>query len=94
MPNYKTAFDVEWCNKYSWVKQSSNDKNTALCSLCNSEFSVANRGEGAIKQHEGTKKHTTAASAAAKSFPLSHHFKSMYSLNYFHVRFYEEFELL
>lgn len=77
MPKYNTSFDANWCNKYSWVKPSTTDETAAFCKLCNSEISVANRGEGALKQHQGTKKHETAANAAGKSIPLSLAFKSM-----------------
>lgn len=78
MPNYKTAFDVNWCTKYTWVRENANDKHSAFCKLCKSEFSVANRGEGALQQHQKTKKHEAAANSAANSILISDHFKSMF----------------
>lgn len=78
MPSHNTTFNPNWCNKYTWVKMKTGDSYMAFCSLCKSEISVANRGEGALQQHEKTKKHEKAATAAAKSLSISQHFKSMF----------------
>lgn len=79
MPKYNTSFDSDWCNKYSWVKKSTKNSYSAFCKLCNSDISVASRGETAIKQHEGTAKHKSAAKSASQSISLDEHFKSMFS---------------
>lgn len=78
MPSHNTTFNSNWCNKYTWVKVKPGNSYMALCTLCRSDISVANRGEGALQQHEKTNKHINAVTSAAKSVPISQHFKSMF----------------
>lgn len=82
MPSHKTSFNADWMIRYTWAKAKPDDKFRAVCTLCDSDFSISNRGEGALQQHQDTKKHKEAVCAAAKSLPISQHFKSTFQ---FHV---------
>lgn len=77
MPDYKTSFNPEWSKKYPWVKPNTRDNYKVSCSLCKSEISVANKGEGALSQHMNTDKHKTAEKAAAKTISIRDHFNRM-----------------
>lgn len=53
----KTTFNDDWMINRPWLKQSIRNSNDAICSFCNSTFSLSNMGLQAIKSHEKGKKH-------------------------------------
>ena len=57
MPSASHFNHQDWKRKYPWITNVPKDSTRAFCRICNLEFSIRNRGEGQIKEHESRKKH-------------------------------------
>lgn len=75
MPNYKCKFQNEWLNEYKWLQKVVGDDSKAKCKMCQSIFSIASHGHGALLQHKKSGKHNEAENAAAKSTSVDQMFK-------------------
>lgn len=75
MPNYKCKFQNEWLNEYKWLQKVVGDDSKAKCKMCQSIFSIASHGHGALLQHKKSVKHNEAENAAAKSTSVDQMFK-------------------
>lgn len=53
----KTNFNQKWIEKFSWLKSVESDDSKAFCKLCKSTFSIATKGEAAIREHAVGAKH-------------------------------------
>jgi len=67
----KTYFQSNWIDKYSWVKEDVDNKNSAFCKLCLKSFSLSNMGITAILSHMKGKNHTTITNAQKESYNVN-----------------------
>lgn len=72
----KCKFNKEWLKIYDWIEEVKDDKDKAKCKLCNSMFSVSNKGHASITQHRDTTTHRNNANAAAKTVAIDNLFQS------------------
>lgn len=63
----KNSFNHNWIEKYSWLKNVESDDSKAFCKLCKSVFSIASKGESAVKDHANGLKHQNVEKSAASS---------------------------
>lgn len=57
-----TSFNEKWLAEKSWLRKISQE--TALCTICRIQFTVANKGFRALVDHESSNKHKTNQNAA------------------------------
>lgn len=67
---YYCSFQDSWLHNYhSWLKKI--DSYTALCTICNSKFTVKHDGEKALTRHSNNEKHKESAAAIKQSTTMN-----------------------
>lgn len=67
----QTSFNSKWLKIYSWINSVPDDSSKAYCKMCKSSFSIANKGEGNIKEHAERSKHKIAEKGVDRFFRKS-----------------------
>lgn len=52
-----TSFNEDWKIQFPWIQSVPNDKASARCLLCETNFKVGNSGKAQVKQHSETEGH-------------------------------------
>lgn len=63
----KCKFSKDWLSTHKWLEEVKDDQGKAKCKLCNSVFSIANKGAADLKQHLLSRTHQSNESAAANT---------------------------
>ncbi|CAG9566208.1 unnamed protein product [Danaus chrysippus] len=59
-----------WMKSYSFIKPALNNKNRALCTLCQKEFSISHGGKNDIEKHQKSNEHQKRERSASLSTSL------------------------
>lgn len=81
----KCLFNKKWMETYPWIDEFKGDRQRAVCKLCKSDFSVANKGIGAVKQHLKGLDHQRSENAAANTMSID---RLIQSIIFEHFRIY------
>ena len=69
---YCVKFKNSWCNKFKFIQKSRKGEGFAsLCTVCESDFSIAHGGENDINRHKDTSKHKEYVDAAQQQRKLT-----------------------
>lgn len=69
-----TKFNKKWTELYSWLSSVDDDSSKAYCKLCKKTFSIASKGEGAVKEHADGTKHKDAEKSTKMAQSLQRFF--------------------
>ena len=77
----KQTFKPEYSAKWSCITASRRDEFSARCTLCETDFTIAQGGSNQIQAHLKTKKHINAISTSEKSHNIATLFKQKADLS-------------
>ena len=73
---YKSHFQAEWLQEFSYIKRSEKGDGFALCSVCNSSFSITAGGKNDITRHSKGSMHVANANSSKTTPKIASLFKA------------------